>query len=294
MNNQFTQNGTVSATDDVAVSARELQIVLKIVQQFFNERGFEFVYVGDRLLIRAACEDVRSIAMFEYRKDGDDVTLPWPQKQTSQMDLEDLVLAEGFIRVHTLTTSYRKELRPIRGRHEGIFPLYEFEALGGYGELLALLEEFVQYLGFDAPVFHYYDDVCDSEGEVGWEQEKLLNPTPKSSAIITHFPVKHSFWNMRRTPDGKYAYKADVILGGMETIGSGDREDDLEVMRTAFETLMDGEYASTLRELFGARIDREITAFLSHQFVKRYGGGIGLNRLVRAMRGAGLLPQQIL
>ena len=45
------------------------------------------------------------------------------------------------------------------------------------------------------------------------------------------------FWNMSRYEDGIHPKKIDVILGGMETIGSAERSCDVEMMRDTFTQL---------------------------------------------------------
>ena len=46
------------------------------------------------------------------------------------------------------------------------------------------------------------------------------------------------------------AYKCDVIIGGMETIGSAERADDVDEMREQFHTISEGGYANLLYSLF--------------------------------------------
>jgi hypothetical protein len=68
----------------------------------------------------------------------------------------------------------------------------------------------------------------------------------------------------------KVAKKVDVILCGMETIGSAERSSDVEQMRHMFDTISNGEYASILYKKFGKeRVESEMKQFLSHKFFKR-------------------------
>ena len=46
--------------------------------------------------------------------------------------------------------------------------------------------------------------------------------------------------------EGGSAKKVDVILNGMETIGSAQRSSDPHEMRTQFNTISDGKYANIL------------------------------------------------
>ena len=53
------------------------------------------------------------------------------------------------------------------------------------------------------------------------------------SCMITNFPEFTSpFWNMSRNPTVDTSKKIDVILGGMETIGSAERSTDVDQRET--------------------------------------------------------------
>jgi aspartyl/asparaginyl-tRNA synthetase len=102
--------------------------------------------------------------------------------------------------------------------------------------------------------------------------------------MITDFPEWTSpFWNMGRNPDGT-SKKIDVILGGMETIGSAERSTDKDQMRDTFHTISDGGYAQLLYDKFGKeRVEKELDEFLEFDFFPRSGGGIGMQRLMSAL-----------
>ena len=52
--------------------------------------------------------------------------------------------------------------------------------------------------------------------------------------FLTDFPNYTSpFWNMQQSDDGKRAHKVDVILHGMETIGSAERSCNANDMRNS-------------------------------------------------------------
>ena len=114
--------------------------------------------------------------------------------------------------------------------------------------------------------------------------------------FLTHFPESTSpFWNMKLGQMDvknvkKLANKCDVIMGGMETIGSAERGTDVEEMRNQFYTISEGGYAELLFNLFGKeRVEAELDEFLAHDFVPRYGGGIGITRMISAMKRARLI-----
>ena len=100
------------------------------LRSFFLAKNFYEVHTQNRLSILAACEDPETVATYNY---GGNV---WPLPQTGQMWLEYELLsnpsAEGFFCV---STSYRAEPNPVEGRHETIFPMFEFEMKGGVDDL---------------------------------------------------------------------------------------------------------------------------------------------------------------
>jgi aspartyl/asparaginyl-tRNA synthetase len=185
-----------------------------------------------------------------------------------------------------ISTSYRQEKDPIPGRHELIFPMFEFESKGGIEEMLKLESELLDHLGFDKPFEAKYDDVCEEYGGVPIlenEHEQRMWNEKGSVVSLQYFPRRtNPFWNMKNH-DGQIFNKVDVILYGQETIGSAERSCDKEYMRNLFETITDGGYAAKLFELFGEeRVRKELDEFLEFDFFPRFGGGIGLTRLAIA------------
>ena len=102
--------------------------------------------------------------------------------------------------------------------------------------------------------------------------------------MITEFPEWTSpVWNMARNGDCT-SRKIDVILGGMETIGSAERSTNVDEMRDTFHTISDGGYAALLYRKFGKeRVEAELDEFLNFDFFPRSGGGIGMQRLMTAL-----------
>ncbi len=120
--------------------------------------------------------------------------------------------------------------------------------------------------------------------EISNREEALIAEDYGRAAFLEYFPEYTSpFWNMRRDAHGR-ACKIDVIIDGMETIGSAERWTDPTEMREAFYTISDGNYAKRLFDLFSrSRVERELEAFLSLPFLPRVGGGIGMTRLITSM-----------
>ena len=56
-----------------------------------------------------------------------------------------------------------------------------------------------------------------------------------------------------------------------------------------FHTISDGMYADLLFKLFGKdRVEKELDEFLSFDFFPRFGGGIGITRLISALDKCGV------
>ena len=251
------------------------------MRTFFQEKGFKEVPTQSRLSILAACENPHSITTFNYQGEV------WPLPQTGQMWLEyELLKNPEWNGVYCISTSYRQEKDPIPGRHELIFPMFEFESKGGMKEMLKLESELLDYLGFDKPVEVNYNDVCEEYGGVSiLENEHESRMWEEKGPVISlqNFPYRtNPFWNMREGMN-KIFNKVDVILYGQETIGSAERSSNVEEMRNNFFTIENGKYSEKLFELFGKeRVEKELEEFLSHDFFPRFGGGIGMTRLARA------------
>ena len=93
---------------------------------------------------------------------------------------------------------------------------------------------------------------------------------------------------------GDVAQKIDVLLFGIETIGSAERSCDVDEMRKRFLTISNGEYAARMFAEFSEEtVMKELNAFLSMVESKplvRSGGGIGITRWIRALKYAGIMP----
>ena len=248
------------------------------------DKGFLEVHTQNRLSILAACEDPFNVATYNYAGQV------WPLPQTGQMWLEHELLSKpdskGFFCV---STSYRQEPNAIPGRHDIIFPMFEFEMPGDINDLKKMEYELCEYLGFPAITEKTYADWqkyygLASDYEMTAEEEtKMYNEF--GATMITDFPEMTSpFWNMSRYPGETESKKIDVILGGMETIGSAERSTDVDMMRDTFHTITDGAYSNLLYKLFGKdRVEAELEEFLKFDFFPRVGGGIGMTRMIAAL-----------
>jgi len=266
------------------------------LRSFFKSKGFVEVHTQDKLSILAACEDPTTMSTYNYA--GNVFPLP----QTGQMWLENYLLEhpeeEGFF---CLSTSYRNEPNPVPGRHDLIFPMFEFESKGDMNDLLQLEKELLDHLGFSKGMYpnnEYpegdYEDVAKKYGVdlLEHEHETQLEKDYGPVYFLKNFPERTSpFWNMSFCDDDPtHSKKIDVIIHGVETIGSAQRSCDKEAMRHTFNTISDGGYAATLYSNFTKeRVQGEMNRFLSKEFFPRFGGGIGMTRMVRALKMSNLI-----
>jgi aspartyl/asparaginyl-tRNA synthetase len=271
------------------IEPKEYDFAVTKLREFFRSRGFIETPVQHRLSILAACEDPLTIATFNYAGNL------WPLPQTGQMWLEHELLTKPDVPgYYCITTSFRNEPNPVPGRHNLIFPMFEFETHGGLETLEALEKDLLESLGFgkkEAFAGMNYDDVAKQYGveELTGEHEKKMQEEHGPVFFLKNFPQYTSpFWNMKK--EGDHARKIDVILYGIETIGSAERSTSPDEMRELFHTISDGMYAKTLYAQFGQdRVEEELEKFLAHKFFPRCGGGIGVTRMIRAMKLARLL-----
>ncbi len=262
------------------IDPKKYTYVTDLLRAFFSAKKFLEVHTQNRLSILAACEDPSTISTFAYAGQV------WPLPQTGQMWLEYELLTNpsvpGFFCV---STSYRQEPLPVPGRHDLIFPMFEFEMPGTIDDLRRFEIELCDYLNFSKPVIKDYQEWCSEFGVKSLtHQHENLMYDKYGTAFIQNFPNHTSpFWNMKQNGDGTAA-KIDVILGGMETIGSAERGTDPEEMRHQFHTISNGLYRGMLYSHFGQeRVEAELERFLSLRFFPRCGGGIGMTRLINAL-----------
>lgn len=273
------------------IDSADFHSVVKKMREFFTARGFLEVHTQNRLSILAACEDPDTIATYQYSNQV------WPLPQTGQMWLEYEMLkhpdrAPGYFCV---STSYRQEPNPVEGRHEVIFPMFEFEIKGGMDELLKMEKDLLEHLGFgtDGVEVDYRETAKKYEVDIlENEHEEKLQEEHGPVVFLKDFPQESSpFWNMKlHEDDPTKAKKVDVLMWGMETIGSAERSTSKEQMRKQFHEISEGQYAQKLYNLFdNERVDKELDDFLNFDFFPRSGGGIGMTRMIRAMKLSNLI-----
>jgi aspartyl/asparaginyl-tRNA synthetase len=267
------------------INPKKYTEAVTLLRDFFLARNFQEVHTQNRLSILAACEDPTTVATYNYNGEV------WPLPQTGQMWLEYELLnnpeVPGFF---CISTSYREEKEIKEGRHDIIFPMFEFEMPGSLVDLEQMERELCEHMGFGnkhSIVDKDYLEWCDyfNVAELGHDhEEEMCKRWQGRVCMIKNFPNSTSpFWNMKQNGDGTAA-KIDVIISGQETIGSAERSSDVHEMRDMFLSISEGLYANLLFDKFGQeRVEKELDAFLGLDFFPRVGGGIGITRLLHAM-----------
>lgn len=268
--------------------------VMRKLRDYYYQCGLVEVDTQTRKSILAACEDPSTITKYHYED------LDWPLPQTGQMWLEYEIMTnykknpnlKGFF---CETTSYRQEPNPVPGRHNKQFKMSEAEIPGDLRQLMNFQQGLLTHLGYDPTKFVEvdYEEMCKkySTLTIEHEHEMLLYQDYGPTVWLCHFPDRaNSFWNMKRVDQGKVSLKCDVIMSGVETIGSAERSVNIEEMRHEFYRNSNGMYAKTLFNHFGRdRVAQELEEYFSLEFFQRSGYGMGITRLIRSMELEGLL-----
>ena len=281
-----------ASESSLLINTQHFHYVVTKLREFFLSKGFLECHTQNRLSILAACEDPSTIRTFDYNNKV------YPLPQTGQMWLEYGILTNPNVPGYfCVSTSYRYEPNPVPGRHCLIFPMFEFELKGNMDELEKLERELLQHLGYNTKCEFKEGNYLDVAKEynvedVSHEIEHKLYEDKSPVFFLKNFPEYTSpFWNMARNQETGLSNKIDVILSGMETIGSAERSCDINDMLQRFKTISDGGYAQILYDKFTQeRVDGELNEFLKHNFIVRSGGGIGITRLISSMLKEGLIP----
>ncbi len=119
------------------------------------------------------------------------------------------------------------------------------------------------------------------------EERKILQHFASIPTFVTHYPAAIKFFNMKRTPDGRSVYSADLLMPKLgETTGGAVREEDGEKIRDA---LLHSRVAQYVQERGGDVLEpfREYFAlFKQEPPVMRGGFGIGFERFVGFLLGS--------
>lgn len=205
-------------------------------------------------------------------------------------------------------TSFRDENVVDDWRHNRSFFMSEFESVAksqetAEDELHEFITDLLLELGFETPKVVKYEDVCREYGVEkinDQEETRLVVENYYNPVLISKFPFRSDpFWNMYKCPGQDAWAKFDItcavnnpVLGeviGLECGGTAVRSCNKDEMRKMFNEQDGGKYKETMERFFSPdRVETEFNKFLQNQFIPRYGGGIGFERILAAMEYKGL------
>ena len=160
------------------ISPKDFTSVTHQMRSFFLEKGFLEVHTQNRLSILAACEDPTTVTTYEYAEQI------WPLPQTGQMWLEyELLTNPSIPGCFCVSTSYRQEENPISGRHELIFPMFEFEMHGGVDDLKQMEIELCEHLGNIHQIIPEYISYFCGEGTEMRDSHPVRKALPLHSIV---------------------------------------------------------------------------------------------------------------
>ncbi len=107
-----------------------------------------------------------------------------------------------------MSTSYRNEPNPLPGRHERIFPLFEFEMQGDINALVKMEKDLLMHMGFGQFYGNKaenipegtHQEICDKYKckEINAVEELRIEEDFGPAYLLKEFPLYTSpFWNMK-------------------------------------------------------------------------------------------------
>lgn len=231
--------------------------------------------------------------------------------QTGQLYLE--VLTPYLGKVWACGPSFRAEER-VDGRHLCEFTLLELEFKGGFEELLNHIEgvitsmvesalekkEELALLGSSTKLLEEvkrpfkritYSHAVEKLKEYGvqwgddlkeFHEKKLVEIEGNRPLLVTHYPKKIKFFNMREDPsNNEQVLSADLLLPfSGEAVGAAEREYRYEKI---YQRLAESSMLAMLRERGGKIEDFGwyLNFYKENQGVQHSGFGVGVNRVAQ-------------
>ena len=205
------------------------------------------------------------------------------------------------------------------------YMMFEFEGKGNINNLINIEKELMEYIGFEKNIIDNrnfttnisnvydlhtknqmlskaltveYKDYHNGDynkiikalnvKNIGKKEEKLIQKKYGDIFLLKNIPRYESqFWNTNF--ENNIAKHVDVIVHGQKTIYSCERSCDIEQMYETFNTILNGQYADTLHNMYGDDIENELHNYFSNIFFNRYGGNIDIIGMTRGMTISNLL-----
>jgi len=267
--------------------------ILRKLRHFFQtEKGFIEVPAHCRPSLLTTCGEPKTISHFSSGG------IEYPLAQTGHMWLEyELLKNPSWKGVFCVGPSFRDEQCTPDGRHQKIFPMFEFAAPGSSEQLAQIQIELLQFLGFESPYSLSYENACTAYNTAQLTEQHEIGLYHECGPVVcvNQFPSStEPFWNIKQTNEGLFN-KQEIILYGMKTMSTAERSSDKASIRDRFFTYLGGTYAQHLFERFGQdRVVSELDDYLALPMFPRCGGSIGITRLEHALKKAYLLEPSVL
>lgn len=251
------------------------------LRSFFQEKLHYLEIPTHTKLSILSCKNPSTATTFQHGH-----TL-YPLPQSSQIQLEKALLTNPQLKgVFSLGTSYRHDPHPLPGRHDKLFPLFEFVGRGQLQDLRKIYSELLNFLGLPTPHHVSYADRCQRYGKerLTPANEADIQRDLGNAVSLEYFTANADpFWTIKQQDYQSYN-KLHLILHGMHTFSGAEHSCDAQAMRIRFKQFMKGEYAQQLMKQFGAeRVEHELEDYLSLRLTPRFSGSTGLSRLARAL-----------
>lgn len=249
---------------------------------FFQEKYHYLEIPSQTKFTLLSCKDPASATLFQQGQH----TYPLPQ--SAQIQLEKALMANPQLPgVFSLSTSYRHDAHALPGRHDKVFPLFEFVTHGHFHDLRKIYKELLTFLGLPTPEYVSYADCCRRYGKTYLTpandidiQRELGNSV--SLEYLTR--AANPFWTSQAENEATFR-EMRLILHGLSTFSGAEHHCDSKGLKQAFLNYQQGQYAKTLFAQFGQkRVEEERDDYLMMRLIPRVSGAIGLTRLARAVK----------
>lgn len=228
--------------------------VIHLLRKFLDKLNFIELFTQNKLGILTICDDPKAMCTFNY---GGYV---WPLPQSSIIWLEhELFTNPDLAGIYTVCTTYKNDPNYSKKKSDNILeadvvvPNFEFVTFGEYSEIILLVVNLLQELGFlEKYTFVNYNQLVKRHGSTNLSID-VLAPT-KGVTFVEHVPNQK--WGMKYTSK-VYIYQTEILSF------SEHLKDSNDLLETFF-TLDNGHLSEYLYAQFSKeRVDKELFNFIN-------------------------------
>lgn len=273
---------------DVNIKNTIFHYVINFVRTFLLKRGFIECYFENKLGILTKCNDPLTVGWYFQNNVKHFLT------QTNRLSLEfELInnsLSTGFF---TLSNCY------LNSENQGFnfIPKLEFILKGGMYDLEKMERDLLFGLGFKKISGGNYSTIIDKYNmdTITDENYKIINDNEGRLFFLKNYPISVSKqWLANINNATGTTNEILVIINGKPIIDSFENSCDKQTMKTTFNKLLNGEYASQFNSTFGNSIITELDGFLNNDFIIRSSGEINIYNLCECLQAHKLIPKKFM